>query len=510
MPPQDNNSPIAQMAADPDFGKMQVSEQRKALTAHDPSFGKMGDNDISQFVSAHQQKAAPANLQTDPSSIYAPAANATGLSAPPKMFSKQWFKEKGINLGLDVADASPGLGATAGGVLGATGGTLGAPGPGSVGGGIAGAATGGMGGEALKQLIYRGLGWGGPQTGAEASKKIVGQGLLQGGIEATTAGLPFLAGPLQRTATTQYERALAPTTKINKAITQDISPELIQRGEYGSLGGLEKKAGQKISQLSPELNTAYQQASSLPTSTGSLPATLPGSGTKVIQDLEALKQTYMPGGQIAQPQAVNAIGGVQDIVKQYGPDVDATTLRRLRQIFEDPVAQRGGYAGADLSTSYTLNAQKQAADSIRGILNKNPDIGALNKEISFWLDVQRVTSQSGLRQTGQSGGLLKVLSPLAAGGAAATTGMQFGAVHGMEAGVATALTTMAYQAMRSPTWRTASAILKDRFAQALASGDVGAAAGLLSRFGVATMGAAQRQQPQAPTTPPFLPQGQQP
>lgn len=416
----------------------------------------------------------------------------TTMHAPPSPWSKQWLKEKAFQGTDAVSEGLPGALATTGAILGGTAGSSVGPG-GTFGGGVSGAMLGGMAGNAGKQLIQRWLGIPSPQTSTEAANQIGKEGAIQGAIQAPAEGLPFLAGPLQRAAASQYERALAPTTKINKAITQDITPELIQRGQFGSLEGLEKKAGQKIGELGPQLNQAYQQA----------PATLPGSGAKVIQDLEALKQSYMPGGNVAQPQAVSAIEGVQGIVKQYGADVDPTTLRRLRQIFEDPVAQRGGFAGADLSTNYTLSAQKQAADSIRGILNKNPDIGSLNKEISFWLDVQRVTSQSGLRRTGQEGGLLKVLWPLgaaAAGGGAGFAG--HGAGAGLEAATGTFLATQVGQAMRSPAWRTVSAVAKDRIAGALARGDVGAVSALLARFGLA---AAQSPQ-QAAQTSPALPQ----
>jgi hypothetical protein len=339
------------------------------------------------------------------------------------------------------------------------------------------------------------------------------KGAAEGGVvgqpiaEAAGATLPWMAKGLKNTAVKQYEKALAPTTKVNKAITQDIAPEMIQRGVRGSLEGMEQKAGQKISELNPQLNTAYQQAGAMPTSAGSIPgATIAGAGNKVIQDLETLKQSYMPGGNVAQPQAVNAIEGVQGIIKQYGPDVSPDNLRRLRQIFEDPVAQRGGYAGADLSTNYTLSAQKQAADSIRGILNKNPDIGSLNKELSFWLDVQRVTSESGLRRTGQEGGLLKTLWPL--GAAIAGGGAGF-AAHGTEAGLGAAATTMlatqVAKAARSPAWRTVSAVTKDRLANALARGDVAATSALLSKVGLSTAGSSQQT---APAGLPWQRQGQ--
>ena len=51
---------VTQMASDPDFGKMPLSEQRKALSAHDSGFGQMADGEITNFVAAHQKSQAPA------------------------------------------------------------------------------------------------------------------------------------------------------------------------------------------------------------------------------------------------------------------------------------------------------------------------------------------------------------------------------------------------------------------------------------------------------------------
>lgn len=320
----------------------------------------------------------------------------------------------------------------------------------------------------------------GGATPQEAKGAAIGGALGQPISEGLSAGLPWLAKSLKNTAVTQFGKALAPTTRQNKAITQDIAPEMIRRGVRGSLEGMEQRAGQEISNINPQLNSEYGRLQGA--------GKLAGSGDQVIADLENLKQSYMPEGNVAQPEAVSAIEGVQKIVKQYGPDISPNSLRRLRQIFEEVPAQRGAYAGADLSTNYTLNAQQHAADSIRGILNKSPsDIGALNKEISFWLDVQRVTSQSALRRTGQEGGLLKTLWPL--GAAVAGGGAGF-AAHGAEAGLGAAATTMlatqVAKAARSPAWRTVSAVTKDRLANALARGDSAATLALLSKVGLST------------------------
>jgi len=230
---------------------------------------------------------------------------------------------------------------------------------------------------------------------------------------------------------------------------------------------------------------------------------LPGAGKQVLADIEAAKGQYMAGGKVVDPGGVKALDDVKDIVSQYGNDVSPTTLRQMRQVFEAPVAKAGGYAGADLSTQYALNAKQAAADSIRHLLNNSPsDIGAINKEISFWLDVQRVTRDSALRRTGQEGGLAKTLSPLASGGVASLSGLQFGAERGIEAGAVTALSTAAYLATRSPTWRTASSVVKGRLADALARGSVGEATALLARFGVAAPAQIQKQTGSDPQTSP--------
>lgn len=417
----------------------------------------------------------PKGYTLESNSVEQTLNKTSGISAQPKPFSKEWFKQGAWRAGASTADVAPAAGATAGGMIGSTGGPLSA---------VGGAGMGGMGGAALQQIIRRLLGYPDvPQTSGDAAKDITKQGVTQAAIQGATELLPMAAGPLQRTAETQYEKALAPTTKANKAITQKITPELIRRGEHGSLDELMQTAKGKIAELNPQLDTAY----------GATPASKTvGSGPKIVQDLENLKGKYIVNGQVAQPQAVKAIEGIQDIVRQQGADINPDSLRKLKSIFDDPVAQRGGYAGADLTSAYALKAQKAAANSIRKIMGKaSPDVAELNKEITFWLNVQKVTRESGLRQTGQQGGLLKVLSPLGMGAAASTTGLQFGATRGIEAGIATALTTAAAQVMRSPMWRTASAVYKDSFARALARGSVGETAALLARVAEAERGAAR-------------------
>jgi len=135
---------------------------------------------------------------------------------------------------------------------------------------------------------------------ARSCKRHRKEGTIQAGVQLASEGMPLLAGPLKSAAVSQYERALAPTTKINKAITKDIVPGLLERGEHGSLQSLEKRAAERAGEIRPELRQEYlslERASpTLPvrsTATGRMQKTtvgqIPGAGKQVIQDLESLK-----------------------------------------------------------------------------------------------------------------------------------------------------------------------------------------------------------------------------
>jgi hypothetical protein len=391
---------------------------------------------------------------------------AVTMRAQPKFPSREWFTRQKLNAEEGLASSMPGLGATAGGIAGfAEGGPI---------GGVGGAGVGGMGGQAAKQLLYRLFFGEGPKTVGEVAKDITKEGVEQAMIQTVTEGMGAAAPALRRAATSQYERALAPTTKSAKYTTQQIVPELLERKEAGSLKGITERAEQHAADVKLKLDATYAKTPASKTL---------GSGTQIVNDLEKLKGKYMLKGQPVIPEAVNAITGVQDVVKQFGADIPPDSLRKLKAVFDAPVAAKSGYAGADLATQYTLQAREQAANSIRDLMGKaSPDVAALNKEISFWLKVQDVTSATLQRRTGQTGGLVKVLSPLGVGAAATTTGMHFGTTAGIEAGIAASLTTAAVQIMRSPAWRTMSAVAKNQVANALARGDVGEVTALAARF----------------------------
>lgn len=103
------DDPIVQMASDPDFGKLPLTEQRKALAAHDASFGQLGDADVTKFVKAHQGApsipGAPNGLPPVPTAPLPEGIKGTptrmgprGIQIPQTDMSGQDFRGLGLTL----------------------------------------------------------------------------------------------------------------------------------------------------------------------------------------------------------------------------------------------------------------------------------------------------------------------------------------------------------------------------------------------------------------------------
>lgn len=404
-----------------------------------------------------------------------PVETTTTMKAAPKEWTVPWLKEKLYNVADSLTEGLPAAGATAGAMIGA--GTGAADfGTTTVPGAIGGAGIGGMAGEALKQHVRRALGFEVPQTSEEAAKEITKQGVIQGGVQAVTEGLPMLAGPLKSAAVKQYTKALRPLGAENKTIAQEAVPEMIQRGIHGSTEQMEEQAGKQIAGLRPQVNQAYAAVPQ-----GATAAQSPVTNT--LKSLEGMKGKYVVDGQVVNPQAVNAINGVQDIIEKHANGISPQSLRKIKQIFDEAVSEAGGYTNADLTTNYSLKAQRESANQIRSMLHKaGPDAAAADKEISFWLDVNQLARAKNLTSTGQEGGLLKTFRPMAAASAGAL-GLTHSTEGGLAAATSTYVATRLAEAMRTPAWRTASAVAKDRLANALTSGDTRLAIASLARLG---------------------------
>jgi len=188
----------------------------------------------------------------------------------------------------------------------------------------------------------------------------------------------------------------------------------------------------------------------------------------LVDKLEQFKSSFRtPNTKVpASPNhqsAIDYIGGLQNVLRSHGEHISYRDLNGLRQMYDEAVAARGGYSGADILSTMHAAAEKQAANIYRDALAApHPDLAALKKEYSFWSRVRDLGEASRKRQVGQQGGMTRtVTDPLLA-----LAG--FGAGGG--AGGAAAAVAL-NEAVRSPLWRTVSAVTKNRIANALAAGD---------------------------------------
>jgi hypothetical protein len=308
---------------------------------------------------------------------------------------------------------------------------------------------------------------------------------------------------------TEYARALAPTTRANKAITAQVVPELIDRGvTAATLKGLQAQAQTHIGALGAAIGEAWDK---LPPGTSTELAPVYDRLQNAIEDVHSVEsgpQTKTvtpppsnvlgPNGQPVQqapytvtstemipkgPEAARAISNLKALqqtltdVSETDPVTGKTVVPvdkvvGLRRYFDDIAARAGRYQGKDLADQSTAEAHGIAADAIREQLAQDhPDIAALNKEYSFWKNVNQVVTDTITRKQGQA--------PSLGTRVAQAAGFVKGGVLGAEAAKTLA------EATASPAWRTVDAVLKDRLADALAKGQRGPAEFYISKAAAA-------------------------
>jgi len=141
--------------------------------------------------------------------------------------------------------------------------------------------------------------------------------------------------------------------------------------------------------------------------------------------------------------------------------------------------------GRTIAEGSELDATREAANAIRRELAKaSPDVARINKEFSFWKNVDRVVGQTIQRTASQAKGLGQQIAESVAtpAGAAAVASGNPGPA------VAIAVPVLLRKVLQSPQWKTFSAVQKDRLAEALARGDIQAISRLLTHGATALGG----------------------
>lgn len=392
-----------------------------------------------------------------------PMAQPGGPSDPygdpfdPKLPGNSTPVISGRDIGRGITSTFP----VVGGVVGAiAGGGAGLPtGPGAVAAGSAGAGAGAALGEMARKGANEMMGIGDKTTPMQDVQDIGFQGLTGalselGGstlLYGASKLLPKFAGGLKESAKQSIQKVLAPTTKANKYTAEKLSGEILERPVSDTFAltrkGMQTKAG-----------VAKEAAGEAINDFGTLQGKTP---VKTILDaLEAEKNAFMAGGKVVDPDSVAQIESVQQIFSQYGDEIDDETMRAVRRIFDSKVAKGKGFQKT-LTEGSKLDVQKTASNKIRGILaEKNPDLAKLNKEYSFWANLEDVLEATNQRTVGQDG-LVTNLATI--GGAVSGNGLQNTLTRALGF-------RLVAEAARSTGFRLASAKIKNQIADALVQG----------------------------------------
>jgi hypothetical protein len=280
------------------------------------------------------------------------------------------------------------------------------------------------------------------------------QGLTSIGISKVDDVLGGASKGLRESAEASVSKVLNPTTQATKQTTKKIAGELVDRPLSDTLAltrkGMQAKAGAAAELAGQSIDDAGKLAGKTNTS-------------ELINFLQSQKQQFMAGGKVVNREGIQSIDEVTQLIAQYGDDVGNETLRDIRKIFDAEFFQGKKNIAKSAAETSTLNFKKQAADKIRGILGeKFPDVAKLNKEYTFWTNLEDVLGKTVARKTGQKQ-FLKAVATI--GGATTGTSVSSKVVGALGFNLIASL-------VDSPAWGFLSAKAKNRLAQALANSDI--------------------------------------
>jgi len=353
------------------------------------------------------------------------------------------------------------------------------------------AATAGMRGAGALNLAARaGLegaaagGVAGVQTGGnvEAMKDaaLMGAGTTAA-LGAAAAGAPAYAGRLTRKAEELYGKVLNPAQRPLKAIsrTQTI-PGLLERRVTGrNLQGILDRTQDEVAHWGQAVEDAW----------ATIPQNTPIEIAPLMQAIDAYAAPAAIRGTNLGPAADTMVHHADrwrqvltDLAHpnpQTGAlEITVGDLRNTRE-FADMIAAQGGafLGGRPIAEQSLTHIYETIGNAARNQINPRfPQVEQANQQYNFWRNAERVVDETMQRKVGQEGGLIKTIGNTIGATTGGAIGSQIGGTAGTIAGtvIGTKIADMLQNAMKSPAWRTANAVTKQRLADALANGNIGA------------------------------------
>jgi hypothetical protein len=340
------------------------------------------------------------------------------------------------------------------------------------------------------------------QTASEGGS--AGEIALSGGISAAAPavakGVGKLVGKvsdrLKTSALTIYEQAFHPTKQATKVEAQRVLPEALERDIQGSLRKIGNRTAEEVNRIGGAIHETYKAATAAGkkiNANGLADALeglktpfveiVPGTPKQIASKLldasgKPIMQTVTePEVVILNQAAVDGISAIQNTLKKFATTATPLQIQKYKEVIDGLVSASNGFT-RDLPKVSVKALQKQARNSFRRALNKSAldpaALEALNADYHFWRGLNDVVGQTIGRQTGQQKTMELILSTMRGGGVGATVGGSIGAFAAGPAGAAAGgmigagAGTMLSTFLKSPFYRTFSAVQKDALAEILA------------------------------------------
>jgi len=272
---------------------------------------------------------------------------------------------------------------------------------------------------------------------------------------------------LKKKAVEQYASIFNATSKEAKALVKETAPEMLARGEkIMSFDNLAEKAESKVTQYGEKIDDFFNN----------LPQDAKEQTKPILDKLFELKNKYIVEGKEIRPEAIKAINTTMEKISQFGKEISTESARKMRQIFDEHYDVS---RGLDDITVYVKKAERAGADAIRAEFAKTrPELANLNSEFTFWKNVQDLGSYASEKAKGK---LTKSIGSIVGGAVGFGQGEGFG---GKASGtvIGAFLGTKAIDLMRSPAWKSISAIQKNKLAEAIIRGDANTTNQIITRM----------------------------
>jgi hypothetical protein len=270
---------------------------------------------------------------------------------------------------------------------------------------------------------------------------------------------------LRTSAEKSMTEALAPTTQANKARAAKIVPGMLEKRVTAfTQEGLQSKAAAQAETFGQRIEDAWDAIPDGTYRTNIKP---------IFDDLQKRKMDYTVNGVVVDEAGYKSFENIQRKLLQVADiDVSPKSIREFRQILDKGTARNGNFSFTD-KDSALAEARKAAANAMRRELGSDlPGIDKINKEFTFWSNIEEVISDTIKRKKPQTG----LVEPVAqAVGMATGSGVVQAVLKGLALRNFVKLT-------RSTGWKTVSAVMKNDLANLLARGDSFRAAILIKKM----------------------------